>query len=234
MRTRLIAFVINYPALILVAASILFGFGAYQLVDVQTGALNIEIDASLTGLLPVRGKPLETYRRVRDRFGGDDILLVAWFGEDLFSTDVLQRVKRLTRRMQRLDGVSRVDGLASAINIRDVDGVIRVDRLLKRIPKNVAALETLKAEALSNPLYRGQFVSHDGRGMLMAVHFDSDLDSTGLTRAVEAIALASREEAGGVEQFVSGPIHARLEISRILFRDIRLALPLAVLVGASP
>ncbi len=77
MRTRLIAFVTHYPALILVAAAILLGYGAYRLVDVETGALNIEIDASLTGLLPVRGKPLETYRRVRERFGGDDILLVA-------------------------------------------------------------------------------------------------------------------------------------------------------------
>lgn len=66
----------------------------------------------------------------------------------------------------------------------------------------------------------------------MAVHFDPDLASAGLTGAVDAIALASREEAGPVEQFVSGPIHARLEISRILFRDIRLALPLAVLVPA--
>ena len=232
MRTRLIAFVTHYPALILVAAAILLGYGAYRLVDVETGALNIEIDASLTGLLPVRGKPLETYRRVRERFGGDDILLVAWFGDDLFTSDVLRRVKRLTRRIQRIDGVSRVDGLASAIYLRDVDGVIRVDRLLKRIPKNAAALETLKADALANPLYRGQFVSHDARGMLMAVHFDPDLESSGLTGAVEAIAVASREEAGDVEQFVSGPIHARLEISRILFRDIRLALPLAVLVTA--
>ena len=147
-------------------------------------------------------------------------------------TDVLKRVKRVTRRVRRLDGVSRVDGLASAISVRDIDGEIRVDRLLKRIPKKAAALEALKSDVLANPLYRGQFVSHDGRGMLMAIHFDPGLESAGLTRAVEAIALASREEAGDVEQFVSGPIHARLEISRILFRDIRLALPLAICVTA--
>ena len=85
MQTRFIAFITNQPALILVAASLLACYSTYRLIDVRTGALNIDIDASLSGLLPVRGKPLETYRRVRERFGGDDILLVAWFGEDLFT-----------------------------------------------------------------------------------------------------------------------------------------------------
>lgn len=232
MQSRLIAFVTRLPALILITAAIIGAYCAALLIDFDDGTIKLEIDSSLTGLLPVRGPELETFRAVRERFGGDDILLVAWFDEHLFSAEVLGDLKRFTRLIQRIDGVSRVDGLASALRVRNVDGDVRVDRLLKRIPKSTAKLEALKNETLGNPLYGGQFVSPDGRGALIAVHFDDNLDSTGLSRAVAAISAASREHAGAVEQFISGPVHARLEISRILFRDIQMALPLAILVTA--
>lgn len=232
MRARLIAFILNRAAVILLIALTLTGFCAYQLVDFNTATLKIDVDASLTGLLPAHGPSIDTFKRVRREFGGDDVLLVAWFDADLFSAAVLERLKRFSRRVRRIDGVDRVDGLATAISVRDAGDTVRIEKFLHRIPKTAEGLAALRSEALTNPLYRGQFVSHDGRGTLIAVHFDPDLDTTALARAVTDVATASREEAGDVEQFISGPIHARLEISRILFRDIRLALPLAILLTA--
>ena len=230
MRTRLIDFIINRASIIALAALILASYCTYRLVDFNSASLNIDVDASLTGLLPVRGDALDTYKRVRDRFGGDDILLVAWFDDELFSSDVLQRLKRFSRRAQRVPGVAGVDSLANALNVRSVDGDIRVDRLLRRLPKENTILDSLKADALANPLYRGQLVSNDGRGALIAIHFEPDLTSSDLTSAVQQIIQASHEEAGSVENFISGPVQARLELSRILFQDIRLALPLAIFV----
>ena len=232
MLARLIDFIINRAGVIVLAALIVASYSCYRLVDFNSASLNIDIDASLMGLLPVRGAPLEIYERVRDRFGGDDILLVAWFDDDLFSSDVLRRFKRFSQRAQRVEGVAGVDSLANALNVRSVDGDIRVDRFLKSLPRKNTKLETLKADALASPLYRGQLVSNDGRGALGAIYFDSELGSSELKRAVEEVIAASREEAGEVENFVSGPVQARLEISRILFQDIRLALPLAIFVTA--
>ncbi len=232
MRKQLIDFIVNRSGFLVLLALILAGYSSYRLVDFKTATLNIDVDASLTGLLPVRGEALDTYKRVRDRFGGDDILLVAWFDDELFSSDILRRLKRFSRRVQRVKGVAGVDSLANALNVRSVRGDIRVDRLLRRLPKENEQLDELKADALASPLYRGQLVSNDGRGALLAIHFEPELTSSDLTEAVKKIIEASREEAGAVENFVSGPVHARLEISRILFQDIRLALPLAIFVTA--
>ena len=200
-----------------------------RLVDFSEERLRVPVDASLTGLLPNSGEALETYAWVREHFAGDDILLVAWFDDELFSADLLSRLKRFTRSVRRIDGVAQVDGLATVADIRSRDGDIHISPLLQRVPRSASALEDLKNRAVHNPLFQGQFVSPDGRGTLLAIQFDPDLASSAVERAVAEIAEASQEAAGDIEQFVSGPIQARLEISRVLFRDIRQALPLAIL-----
>ncbi|MCZ6665134.1 MAG: MMPL family transporter [Gammaproteobacteria bacterium] len=232
MRTRLNDFTTRYPRLILVAAAGLALLAGSRLLDFGTGELKLEIDSSLVGLLPTSGEELATYEQVRDRFGGDDILLVAWFSDALFTADKLRRLKRFTRRIERFDGVRRVDSLATALRVSEEDGAVRIDRFLHRIPTDPAVLDMLRAYAVANPVYRGRLVSPDGRGVLLAVHFDVALGSLELVELVARIGEASREESGDIEQFISGPVHARLEISRILFRDVRSTLPLAILATA--
>ena len=133
-RTRLNAFTGRYPWLILVVAAGLALLAGSRLLDFGTGELKLEIDSSLVGLLPTSGAELATYEQVRDRFGGDDILLVAWFSDALFTADKLRRLKRFTRRIERFDGVRRVDSLATALRVSEEDGAVRIDRFLHRIP----------------------------------------------------------------------------------------------------
>lgn len=232
MRERFIEWIVKRAPYITALAILASAFCIYCLFDFEQRSLNIGIDASLDGLLPTSGKDLETYEKVRRQFGGDDILLVAWFDDELFSTETLNALKRFARKARRIDGVKKIDSLATAINVRDDGESIRVERLLQRVPKSTEKLAQIKTSALSNPLYRGQFVSEDGRATLMAVHFDPQLSTTEIAQAVKQVALASKEAAGNIEQFISGPIHARLEISRVMFRDIQRALPLAILLTA--
>ncbi len=232
MRRRLVALIVDRSTLILLVALAIGAYAVHRLVDFESGTVNISIDSSLTGLLPVDGDSINAYRRVRDHFGGDDILIVAWFDDALFSASVLRRLKRFMRRADRVPGVLMIDGLANAIRIRNTDDGIEVDRYLRRIPSARPELDAIKDELMASPLYGERLISNDGRGALVAVHFDPDLDSEKLRRAVAEISRASREEAGAVEQFISGPVHARLEISRILFQDLRLALPFAICATA--
>lgn len=232
MRERLIEFVVRYPFAVALVALLGFGAGSAMLLDHERMRLKLSIDSSLTGLLPARGEALDTYREIRAKFGGDDVLLVAWFSDAQLAGGDLNALRRFTRKVQREDGVSRVDGLATALNVRGEGGDVRVDRFLKRVPKDPARVRQLLDDIVSNPLYGGQFLSAEGRATLLAVHFDQDLQPGALRAVVDRIANLSAEHAGTLTQFVSGPVHARLEISRILFRDIQAALPLAVAITA--
>ncbi len=229
---RIAALIARFPAVIVLVALLCTALALTRVVDFRSGRLGVGVDASLAGLLPAGGAALATYARTRELFGSDDVLLVAWLGDDLFEPATLRALKRLTRDIQRIDGVRRVDSLASALRVHNVGDMVEVDRFLARIPRDPQGLAALRADALANPLYGAYLVAPDGRGALLSVQFETDLDAAALAPAVTAIEAASRRHAGSREQFVAGPIHARLEIGRILFRDMRQALPLAVLVTA--
>ena len=219
----------NHPWLCVLFVALLTGAAMERLVDFDHGTFKLGVDPSIDGLLPNSGPELEIFERTRERFGGDDLLLVAWLSDDLFSPARLSGLKRFTARVEHMPGVIRVDSLASALHIRSSDGVTDIDAFLSKVPKNLTEAHHERDQALANPLYVGRLVSPDARGVLVSVQFDPGLSGVQVSERVEQIIRASREEAGDITNFVSGPVYARLELSRALFRDLQRVLPLAVL-----
>ena len=123
----------------------------------------------------------------------------------------------------------RVDSLASATFVRAEDDFTNVDEFLAELPTTLSDAQSLRAEAVVHPLYAGQLVSRDGRATMLAVHFDPDLTSSEVQATVDAVAAASELEAGDIEQYLTGPVFARLATGLTLFTDIQAVFPLAVL-----
>ena len=231
MQARLLNSIADRPWLSLMVIALVTSAALYALVDFERGVVKLDVDPSIDGLLPTSGSELELFRRTRDRFGGDDVLLVAWQADQIFTHERLSGLKRLTRSVQSLPGVIHVDSLATALRIQAKDGFTEVDTFLSSVPRDVDALARLRQAALGDPLYRGQFVSADGRAALLAIHFDPELPAAALAALVDEIALLSANQAiaaGKVKEFISGPIYGRLQLSRALFRDLQRVLPIAV------
>ncbi len=201
-----------------------------QLFDPADWRARIGVDSSLESLLPADGPALGLYRNVRDEFVGDDILIVVWLGNDLFTVDALAALKRVTERVEKLPGVAAVDSLANATYVRANDEFTDISPFLATLPATDAAALSLRRDALANPVFLDNFVARDGAGVTLAVHFTPDLAPDALAPLVEEIAAVSRAEAGSVEQFVTGPIVARLETGETLFSDFRRVFPLAVVL----
>ncbi len=199
-----------------------------QLIDIENHRPRLSIDASLDALLPQHSAALEIYERTRATFGSDDVLLIAWLDNELFTPEHLAALKRLTRRLERMSGVERVDSLATALNVRVTDETTEIDAFLRVLPTTVKEALAIRDAALADALHAGRLVARDGRGLLIAVHFDPALASSVLAERVTAISAASRDEAGHITQFVTGPLAVRLEISRLLLRDLYRVMPLAV------
>ncbi len=228
MISKLLEWLVDHPYVVVLFAIFVFFFAFDETVDTQNRRIKISVDSSIENLLPAEGPTLKVYASVRDRFIGDDVLIVVWLADDLFTPERLAALKRLARRLEKMPGVDTVDSLASAVYVRAEEDFTEIGPFLDTLPANIEEARRLKGDALANPLYIGTLVSHDGRGAVLAVHFAPGLDTAALGEEIDAIALASREEAGNVEQFVTGPIVARLETGRTLFSDIQLVFPLAV------
>ena len=173
--------------MVLLLALVTSAFAAAEIIDFEKRKLRVEIDSSIESLLPADGPELATYAAVRDQFVGDDLLIVVWEAQDLFSPEGLASLKRFTRRLEKLPGVVRVDSLASATYIRASDDFTNVDEFLAELPTTLSAARELRADAVANPLFAGQLVSRDGRATMLAIHFDPGLASHQLQTAVTAV-----------------------------------------------
>lgn len=188
----------------------------------------LALDPALSSFVPDRGSATARFEAARKRFGDDDVLLVVWQSPQLFSVDGLTRLAEFSAAVEALPGVLRVDSLGTAPSVRAADGIIEIDSLLVEPPADEAAAQAVRTAALASPLLRGWLVAEDGTATLLAVAFDRRLAAHELFRLSDEVARLSREHAGDIAQWLTGPAHVRIEISRLLRTDLMRILPLAV------
>ena len=221
---------VHAPRRVMVCAILLTTLALLRLVDWSNMTLALNVDPSIRALLPHGGDEIEIFESVRSRYASDDLLLVAWIADDLFTPATMAGIKRLTRRIEAMPGVEDVESLATALRVRVFDEYSEVQGYLAELPQTVAEAQAIRDAIAQNPLYAGYLVSSDGHGAMLSVRFNSELSAKSLIDIVANIDAASREEAGDVEAFSSGPLFVRLEISRLLLRDLYLVMPLAIVI----
>ncbi|MEQ8662542.1 MAG: MMPL family transporter, partial [Gammaproteobacteria bacterium] len=214
--------------LTLAAATLVVLAALRVLVEWPTLRPTLRVDPSISALLPSSGPDLALLEAVRERYASDDLLLVVWRDDALFTPPTLAAFKRLTRQIERLPGVAHVESLASALHIRVFPDYTEVGAYLGTLPESLAEARAVRDAVLANPLYSGYLAARDGRGALIAVRLERGLDAPAQLALVGAIGQASAAAAGAVEQFLAGPQFVRLEISRLLLADLYHVLPLAI------
>ena len=122
-------------------------------------------------MLPADDSARRFYEDLVERFGSDDVVLVALRSSELFSPDGLATVVRTTRALAQTASVHHVDGLATALRLRPVDGDVEILGYLETLPGTLRAARGLRAELLADPLRAGTFVSYDGTATAILVTF---------------------------------------------------------------
>jgi len=196
------------------------------LVDLQSGELRLEVDPAADRLLPEDDEDRRFYDRVRRLFGSDDQLVVALVTDDVFTTDALTRLARLTERIRAVDGVRDALSIASAQNLHGVEGGLEIAPFFLTPPESPEALEELRREVLGNPIYGGSLVSRDSRAAAVLVSFvdmsNREFRARGLDQRIAAIA---EEESGSDRVWITGSPHIAGATARVLLGEtVRLPL----------
>jgi len=222
---------LDHPRWTLLGLLIAFVTAFTTLWNFPAGQAALEVDPSIRGLLPRHGPELDLFETVRERYDSDDVLLVAWTGPELFTPQGLRGFKALAREVERLAGVERVESLATALHIVADEDVTDVGAYLARLPDSSAEAQLIAQAARADPLNAGYLIARQGDGAVIAVHFSAALSAQDLIPVVQQIeALSATRSPAGVDSFLSGPLYARLEISRLLLVDLFRGMPLAMLV----
>ena len=166
--------VIEHPSLALAIVMTTVVFFGFHTSDFR-------LDASAESLVLEDDADLKYYRTVRERYGADDFLIIAYrpIG-DLFSDTSLTRLRSLR------DAIATVPGVDSVLTILDVPLLNSPRVALSELSTQVRTLETpgidkdlVRQEFLESPLYHNHLVSPDltTTALLINVHRDEQYDT---------------------------------------------------------
>lgn len=214
----------SWVALGLVILTLIAAAGIYDPIE---GRPRIRIDPSLNEMLPADDPARRFYEELLERFGSDDVVVVSLRSESLFSPDGLATLVRVTRAIERAEGVHHVEGLANAIRLRPVEGDLEISEFLDPLPQSQAEADRLRADAVQDPLRAGTFVSIDGTATGILVTFDRMPEDVFLAKSYDLRVLElARAGAPGMTVVLAGTPHIKAEVGRLLTRELTLMVPI--------
>lgn len=224
------------PRTVLAALAAVSLAAAAVLVRPVPLSVRLAIDPSTEPLLPAGDPATSLYRRAVRDFGDDQVYVIAMEVDDgdVFRSEPLAALRRVSDRVSRLDGVRAVKSLVNVTSFRfDPErDWIEVRPFIEDIPTDPAELARLRERALGDPLYRRNLVSDDGRAAALDVTFrrmsDREFIDAGLDDAIRGI--VEDESAPGRRFFISGRPHVKSRMYATMVRDLSVLIPAALCV----
>src|SRR5215468_2194404 len=122
--SRIIAFIVRRPRVIILAVVVLSAFFAFGLWR------GVRLDVSPLGFVEREGQARTDFETARKNFGPDDYLVVAVVCDDVFAPASITRLRELHDRISKTRGVAEVLSLVNAPYARSVEGVVSGESLL--------------------------------------------------------------------------------------------------------
>jgi len=141
---------------------------AMLVVLVGVGVLVVQVpqltfDPSTEGFFHPEDPAIQDYEAFRERYGRDEMLLVAIASDNIFSHEFLTRLREFHEAVEAQ--VPYLDDVSSLINARNTRGEgnqLIVEDLLEELPDSPEAMAALRERVMGNPIYRDQLISRDG------------------------------------------------------------------------
>lgn len=168
------------------------------------------------------------FRQFLERFGYDEILVIAFETEDVLSKESLTFIARLESILGEVPHVAKALSLASAQDVRSDGETIEIVKLIERFPETRQERDALEQSVRTNPLYFGILASEDFR--VGAIHLKID-ESISNRKAREDLIddleeiLERESEQTGRRLYMTGSPSVAAYVTKQTFRDALTYLP---------
>lgn len=181
---------------------------AVALVTLVLGvfALRVDVKTVFQDLLPTNHPYVQVHERFQHGFGGSNVvsIMVSVSEGDVFRTDVLNKVKKITTELEMVDGVNpfQIISIASK-KLREIrastESIESRPVMWPTVPKTAEELAILKAAVLNNPLIYGAYISQDLKSALITVDFyEGAVEYKKIFSQVRAIAKSVQDDSVSV------------------------------------
>jgi predicted RND superfamily exporter protein len=213
--------VLKYRVLVIVLTlgiTIFFGYGVTK-VGLNTDLLSY-----------LKHDPIvDLFNRIGDEYGGNTLALTVLEAEDIFTTETLTTISQLTEAYKQVPGISTVTSLTNILDIGKSEEGLEIRKLINKfkIPQTAEELARLKTYTLNKRMYADKFITRDGKDTLLMCRLKSDADKEVVARQIKTITEAQK---GNCRVYYSGLPSQMLEIGGIIMGDLRILVPIAVVV----
>jgi predicted RND superfamily exporter protein len=203
-----------------------------QLIDIRTGELQLGIDPSVERLLAPDDEAYLYYQSARRIFGSDETIVLLLQSDDVFTAENMDIVSRLTRRLERVDGVVRVVSLANALTIHGSEFGVDIESWEDLSPETPGQVSQFRERILSNPMYAGSLVARDGNATALLVSLTDTPGYAFLSRVENDVRAVIAEEAADQQIWLTGPPVLNVATTNTLLEDMIRIPAIVVLVMA--
>jgi predicted RND superfamily exporter protein len=207
----------------------------FVVLALAPGLARLRIDVDGRALLPRDAPEVAVDRAVRERFDVRDAVAVVLERpgpNGVFETDAMEAVARITRALERLDGLGAGDVLSLANEPSDHvrPGSLEFRKWLEPMPATREQLDTLRGELIGAGIWNGTLLSNDSppsaTAVLVRVPEIADRGAW-IASLQDAVREATGAEALFRVHVVGAPVAEALLGEHIL-TDLRLLLPIAL------
>lgn len=165
-----------------------------------------------------------------EQFGYDEVVVGVYAAGNVLEKPHLERIHRITERLEEIEGVTRVVSLGNAQDVFAREGTLEVARLLRALPETPEGQNALLHQIEENPLYKNLLVSQDRKNTLFDITLDARLSESERDRVLAKIDAAFSGEGGGSAYYLAGSPIGRSEVFRVLRRDFSTLLPIGMVL----
>ena len=134
-----------------------------------SGLRHFKILDTLSGQLPEDDPDLIFAEEFVERFGNHEIVAVGIEMGDIFTTENLEILSRLTERIGKVENVAGVLSLANATDMKGTEEGVSFEPLYREPPRSPEAIRALRERVLADPYWVNSIVSADGADAAITV-----------------------------------------------------------------
>ncbi|MBW2436622.1 MAG: MMPL family transporter, partial [Deltaproteobacteria bacterium] len=184
--------VIRYRWAILLMTVVVAGLAATQLPK-------LSIATSVESMFKRHDQIVTDYQRFRSQFGRDEEIVLLISSSDIFSLQFLSTLKQFHEDLENsLPLLKEVSSLANAPYIEPIDGAMRVNNFLDKLPRTEIEAQHYRQRGQSYPGYRNLYFTPDGKHAKVVI-------KTQAVSALTADGLRLRGYARGVQGAAKPP-----------------------------
>jgi hydrophobe/amphiphile efflux-3 (HAE3) family protein len=186
----------------------------------------IDIDPEIKNQLPPDMPARENVRRIEEKFGGSEPVMVVIQAPDVLDAATLERVRAISDELGRLPFVSRVISPFTLTDIRGTpDGMMTVEPAIGDIPTTEADREALRKRLAANDLVFGNVLARDFTAVAVIGMLSNEARDSETVAGVRA---AVEKHPGPGEITYGGMPDIRQHVSEDIRSDIRRFAPVGV------